>query len=455
MIPVRWWELSIGVIIAIYIYKIRLKPETNTKLLNRIKDFSFFAIFCSLFIDYKSEYFPFPVALIPVFSTAVFCLYSDKEEKCISNSFLNLRLLQWFGSISFSLYLLHWIIVVMLRYSYGEDYFIVKICAILISIIGASVIYKYVERPFNLYLRKSYILSFGFASIVLILLFTTLLFNNNNYFKTNWINLRNFVDVKVESNGEELICHGRGDMKALKNPLESCLKPLSLQGKNNTLFINGDSHAVQFYFIANHALKDSKYQVRYINMESEDDSYGFLRSNGKDVRNQPGVFEYLLKVSNKNDVVLFTFSDTRLSKDAKISEELLKAGSRIWDNYIKKLALKGIKVILVLDSPTFSRKPTSSCIIPYKFFDSVRFCSIKKKIAAKKRKRQEEFFLELSKNNRNVFLWDLFPYFCDDETCTMVKDGKILFLDHSHFKKETAHSLAVEFYNFFFNGLRR
>lgn len=190
-------------------------------------------------------------------------------------------------------------------------------------------------------------------------------------------------------------------------------------------------------------------------MESEDDSYDFLRSRSNNVKHNPGVLEYLLKVSKKNDVVLLTFSDTRLSEDANISEEVLKAGSRIWDNYIKILTSKGVNVILILDSPTFLRAPISSCIISYKLFNNVKPCSISKKIATKNRKRQEEFFLQLSKSNRNVFLWDLFPYFCDDDTCTMVKDGKILFLDSNHYKKETAHSIAIEFNEFFFNSLRR
>lgn len=92
------------------------------------------------YIDDKTHVWPSWYTLIPVLST-VAIIYQRQDWKLYQN-----KGVQFFGNISYSLYLWHWPFFVLFQY-FGVQYnYLAIIILILLSVIAATLSYKYVEN---------------------------------------------------------------------------------------------------------------------------------------------------------------------------------------------------------------------------------------------------------------------------------------------------------------------
>ncbi len=81
-------------------------------------------------------------------------IYAGKA-RYVGKVLVNLFII-WIGLISYSLYLVHWPIIVFFEYyDFGDVGFLNKLIIIFYSILIAQLMYLYVEKPF----RKSYAIS--------------------------------------------------------------------------------------------------------------------------------------------------------------------------------------------------------------------------------------------------------------------------------------------------------
>lgn len=148
MIPSRFWELAAGVLLYVAIGKISRGGNTVASgrssiavgIMGMILLLAGFA-----FVD--SQDFPFPGAIIPVFA-AVALIYSvTSSPDCALSKFFSLSPLRYVGRISYSLYLWHWPVVVLMRWTTGLDTSVKQILAALASWAMADLSYRLVERP--------------------------------------------------------------------------------------------------------------------------------------------------------------------------------------------------------------------------------------------------------------------------------------------------------------------
>ena len=193
------------------------------------------------------------------------------------------------------------------------------------------------------------------------------------------------------------------------------------------------------------ALSNYPYEVTMINTESAEDSYGFTRALPGLVKMKPMVFEYLVENAMKDDLVVLSFADHRMDR---MDEDVFNSGREIWSTYINKLESKGVRILLILDTPTFEND-ISACIVSMQllnnFFDT---CSITIENAKKKRRLQEKLFSEMKIKYSNVFVWDIFPHFCDEKKCSMVEGGTLVYEDFNHPAMEKIYGLEQYFLDF-------
>jgi peptidoglycan/LPS O-acetylase OafA/YrhL len=150
--PARIWELSLGGILVF----LPILTHRNSRL---ILPWLGIALIAYSLINGNGEAFPGWHALIPTFGTMLVIHGSassphatDKSEPLLS--FVNLsrfRPMQFFGDISYSLYLYHWPLVILVPFilqtsiNYGGRYF--KIAIFVVSVALAWLSYRFIESP--------------------------------------------------------------------------------------------------------------------------------------------------------------------------------------------------------------------------------------------------------------------------------------------------------------------
>ncbi|WP_281637492.1 acyltransferase family protein [Flavobacterium marginilacus] len=160
----RMPEFLVGVIFAIAFKNKSLSK--NTSLLATIT--GLILIFLSAIIIDESSHFPGVVALIPCVGTVLILISSETN---LTGLFSN-KISVYVGELSYSLYLWHWPIMALLRYSNDQYLFTIQemLGITLLTIVFAWLSYKYVESYFRNTDNKAFVKNFLPVSILLILL---------------------------------------------------------------------------------------------------------------------------------------------------------------------------------------------------------------------------------------------------------------------------------------------
>jgi peptidoglycan/LPS O-acetylase OafA/YrhL len=175
----RFWELAIGFVLA------------NCALRNRdawsgcfripiipqwLAAASLIALFSSFWLISAKTPFPFPGALVPCAATSILVL-AAVQARTSTSKWLEHRTMVWIGKISFSLYLWHWLAIVLLRWTYGTLHSWQSTLILMAALLTmASLSYVAIERPLR---QSSWLRSFSnfhfFSGFALILLCSVLL----------------------------------------------------------------------------------------------------------------------------------------------------------------------------------------------------------------------------------------------------------------------------------------
>jgi hypothetical protein len=151
----RLWELAFGGLVAyveIFQQKISLHIREKKRLMNALSVMGLLIIGFSAAILNKDAAFPGWWALLPITGTGLLVLAGDKS--IINRTLLSTATMKWIGKISYPLYLWHWPMICFAIVLYGVDNRItrlVKLSALVISILLAWATYLWVEKPIQRY----------------------------------------------------------------------------------------------------------------------------------------------------------------------------------------------------------------------------------------------------------------------------------------------------------------
>tara|TARA_Y100000992_G_C21271741_1_gene497305 strand:+ start:1774 stop:3693 length:1920 start_codon:yes stop_codon:yes gene_type:complete len=246
----RIWELIAGALLVF--------PKINNivsikklRLNNFIILISFLLILLSIYFfdDYTTH--PSFITLIPVLSTCLIILYSNKNSLVIN--FLSNKLLVNIGLMSYSLYLWHHPIFAVLRYrSYDLD-FLGKILLALFIIVASYLTYKLIENPF----RNKKLTSFSslrlylLSSFIIIIILNSFIIYNKGYptrfFQTETFSLDNQLYKKNK--------YDAWDEIKQKN---------KFQNKEKNILVIGDSHGLDTFLILNEKYNNEDIGLSYI-----------------------------------------------------------------------------------------------------------------------------------------------------------------------------------------------
>jgi peptidoglycan/LPS O-acetylase OafA/YrhL len=142
LMPFRICELSLGAYIAVAGVQI-----SNRRIANAIALLSVVGILLCCLLYTENTPFPGLAAMLPAACTALLIVTGPET---IAARFLSLGVLRYLGKISYSLYLVHWPLIVFYTFRFGAVRDLQKVFGLsLLAILLGSLTYHFVETPFR------------------------------------------------------------------------------------------------------------------------------------------------------------------------------------------------------------------------------------------------------------------------------------------------------------------
>lgn len=442
----RFWELAAGVVLFQIIDNPRFKA--TCKSAGAVLGGVGMACIAVGFVFTDKTLFPFPWAILAVFGTM--CLIAHiyhADRPTVVLTLFNLASARWVGKLSYSLYLWHWPIYTLLRWTTGMQEFVDFALAFVLTFIAGAISYYLVERNF----RKLRLLSktpwraitAGVAAAGL------------TFFFFQEVQFRSYVLAQS-------VTQNTYDWYPYKNNhgvSEEQTKDERYQGKN--LFVMGDSHAGAYHALVRGLEIKTGLTVHYhwkggcavIPIRKtwhNDDCEAFVKTSLDRIISEsaPGDIVFiptlrLPRLSQQDgeiggdvieDFEAFTHSDAfeqQLLRDSALLDDLTEAG---------------LIVILEAPKPVF-KAPAFRCSDWFNRDNPscVGGLTMSKAFIESFRMPVMEALDRLAGQHDNVLVWDVMPYLCGGDECKAIDDGVPLFFDGDHLSGYANRLLLPEF----------
>lgn len=146
-IPSRFWELGAGMVLCLlagsWTVWLRRVPRRAVQALSVLS----FGLIAAAFVTPASGYFPFPLALLPVAGTAGVIAVVCADHRGWLRGALSSRPMVGVGRLSYSLYLWHWPVFVLCRWTIGLESFASAAIALVLAVAAGALSFWAVERP--------------------------------------------------------------------------------------------------------------------------------------------------------------------------------------------------------------------------------------------------------------------------------------------------------------------
>ncbi|WP_413296498.1 acyltransferase family protein [Synechococcus sp. MIT S9452] len=229
--PSRFWELGVGVLLSLYWGRIKVKSLRGYGL-GRIQYWVAPLGLSLLMIGFwfgSSSLAPWPVSLLPVAGTSLViigCL-SHRGAQFWPRIALRTKCLLWLGGISYSLYLWHWPVIVLMRWTVGIDRWWLVLIAVVVSFALAFVSTFYIERPIMRWGK-----AVNISSLLQILL--------------GLVSVVGFWGLSVQAEGMKSQYSWTDVNRRPHRWFPDRVDSLGQSSSSPTLFITGDSHAYAY-----------------------------------------------------------------------------------------------------------------------------------------------------------------------------------------------------------------
>ena len=409
----RLWEFLLGMLFFEFKKKNVLE---NSKLVL----FGLILILISIFIIPTKNFHPGLITLLPVLGTGLILINYKKNN--FFNFLFNNKFIIFFGKLSYSLYLIHYPLILFEKKYLNLNFEFTYVIIILLSISLSYLSYKFIENP----LRQEN--NFNLASKIII--FLIILSASINYFNVNTLGYKKkFFQINKKYNNILLESYGKKleDRDKLLNKLES-----TTSSKDKILVI-GDSVAEDLFMLLKF---DNELQTSFIDYDLK--KYSFQNKNEEKLKYL--ISDIINYINNENVTnILVSYHYTPRDYDEQLNHFI---------SFVNILKDYGIPIIYVRGSPVFVQDKNnylSHRDISLKIIDSSDAklsVSEIEKIAYQK--IDENYFKTANKINvkldeNNIKSFDLFDFFCDlnASKCQIVdKFYKSYYMDNFHLSTE-------------------
>lgn len=439
----RFWELAAGVILyqLQFSKKVNELSIVNANLLNAV---GLILIFLGLFFSEK-ENFPYPWAVLSVLGTffSIFALTACKDGEPFLYG-LDAAIFRYIGRISYSLYLWHWPVYVIFRWTVGLESGAHMFVAVIITFALAIISYYVIETPLrNMRFSKEWkAVAAGVVAIVI------------SWQTAEYIyNARNQLSLSVTSDTYTWYPHAYADTEERKK---------TLHGRQ--IFVIGNSHAEAYRTML--TLLEHRHGIKVHIISTGKCAVGnMLYPINKTPGCQQEAEKYINDIkrqSKPGDTVLFAslrmhrISDQWYRKDPvemlnysiqENSIENVKQAYAETKPIISDFEELGLEVIFDLPKPVL---PAPAYRCSDWFNKNNPICkgglALERDFLEKMRSPVVESLFKLRAEFANIHLWDPLPILCENELCSAYDNsGKSLFFDGDHLSGHGNRKLYPEF----------
>jgi peptidoglycan/LPS O-acetylase OafA/YrhL len=394
----------------------------------------------------------------PVHIYSLACLFVIPAIKYgTDNKFLNNKILVFIGKISYSLYLWHWIGVVITKYYVHDGNIFLDHIHIVISIILSVLSYKYIETPFRKYSkdRKEQLKSlsrFLYIIISLVLISITLYYTRGYSFA--YIKHQQYLSHKESVNPLFKRCHDDYHVQFEKKCEFG--KPREKEFK---AFLVGDSHASHYVGFSDELLNNLNikgYAAGAGHCFLGTNTYSMeLRSKG--FHSEHNYCKSILRLFNEkiqkdSGVDLFIIAErfelytnekredegyqhAIVTKDNKNTDikTIKKQVTSSFEDMIIKLVNNNKKILLMGQVPNIGKYLNMHCVKHAAKDKSFDKCGRTKDSWEERYAFSRNYLIYLkNKYPKNVYLFLPDKFLCNNKRCTVVLDDILLYKDDDH-----------------------
>jgi len=435
----RFWELGFGVLIAIFAsskFSKQLSKNHSDSQIKSLKSLSstmgILTIIYSVVFNGSNVLTPWPGSILPVLGTCLIIFSTiindeNKTETTITSDRILLNpTLIWFGFISYALYLWHWPVIVLMKWTIGLDALPHYLAGALISLGLACLSTYLLEIPFSKLSRLSSnrVILYGILGAIFGTLGISQIFQQRDLITLSKVN-KNRHDWYAEAplnNGDDQ--------------------------KQKTIYTVGNSHALAYAPLLHQLHLRNNWNTRIFPLGNCTVGliYHPVFDWSKCGSQIESVFEDILASAKPGDVVWFAslrtqrFVDQGAGKVAmtthNVKEQWLKDGYQEFRSLIPRFTKSGLTILIDRPKPVFKAEPfrCSDWFNKYNTICKPGFKVKKSELNVHSSGVNQKIDL-LREEFNSVIAWDPSEVLCGSKSCKAIKDGKPLFFDADHLSR--------------------
>ncbi|MEB0120495.1 acyltransferase family protein [Pseudomonas sp. CCI1.2] len=461
--PSRFWELAAGVLLF---QLTQQKPVIETvspgPWRGILGALSLLLLLGGLAFT-SPTHFPFPGALPAVVGTlgVIYFLHRHPHLKRL-HKLLGNGPLVYIGRISYSLYLWHWPVFVLFRWTVGIDTPLLRFLATVLAFALAIASYTWIENPIRhsrslRRLSQVAVITVGLACIgaswwgadkiashVHQISLSTVSKNQDEWYPHgSWMSTENpgcLAEPEYTNVG--------GGLMMIYKPYH-CVTPRPIS--EHSIYVIGDSHALAYEgLFKQYAMRNSTQVFAYNNggcpfislqpFRENDNAQcqQYAKASLEDLHNRikPGDVLFLpsLRLARLSDQwALFGDEGAAAQMFGPGADAGRERAVKDAVAILKVFSDKGVQIVFEGPKPLF-RAPPFRCADWFNHNNPI--CapgfSVSKALLESYRKPVLQSFAAIMQQVPNVSVWDPFPILCPGQECSAFRDGKPLFLDGDH-----------------------
>lgn len=462
LIQSRLWELASGVLLFQLLTRFArtdTAPRRGGGLFAAAGAWTALGLLATGLVLSTPRSFPLPGALLPVLGTLGLIGFLHARPPSLLATALGSRPMTAIGRMSYSLYLWHWPVFVLLRWTSGLDDATTRLAGVVATFAFAAASYRWVERPLRyspllrrwprtavvaagvLLILSGWLLATGFIVSRPALALTTVSRNGGDWHASLVHSLADVAGCRLLTRPAMA---GGGSLLVMQRT--ACATP---EQRPPTIFALGDSHATGYMtLLSEHVLRSGATVVLYYNPGCTFASLQPQREGGRCGAQGKAAIDDILSRADTGDIVLLAaLRLSRLSNQFARTNEAAAwesmtasvslAGRRKAEGdalvQLQPLAARGLHIVLEAPKPLL-RSPPFRCADWFNASNPI--CepglAIAREEVERYRKPVLDSFARMAAQVSAISIWDPLPILCPGRECLSSMDGRPLYFDGDH-----------------------